>query len=339
MSQPSLADGNPASSQYKILAQVQGSIGGVPTKIGVAGACRYCGSTDPKKFRKVAHTFPEALGNKWIESLDECDDCNRIFSRYDDALATGVRPVLTFSAVRGKRNQIPQTGRSDGQSQVRRTVDQNQNRISVQLDGFDVEDVVSVDPGSGTFRFRTPLPPVPFRPRHAFKALCKVGFALLPSDELRQHAKLCKWLLDPADTEDFPMLDVGVSFTVIGIEHPLVAATLLRRIDPQAQAPHTIFIITIGPICFQIDLMSDMHETPFCSTNISWTNVIGNGTGPGHVEVRYGMPIHFNWTFADLEPQPFEAMLLDFNPTTSVGRYVPSIRQSRMNLAAQNATV
>jgi hypothetical protein len=55
---------------------------------------RYCGRVGAASFRKIARTFSESLGNKWIVSLDECDSCNAPFSLYEDALAKAVSPFL-----------------------------------------------------------------------------------------------------------------------------------------------------------------------------------------------------------------------------------------------------
>ena len=42
--------------------------------------CRFCGKRPPEvSFRKIAHAIPEALGNKSIQSLYECDSCNEAF--------------------------------------------------------------------------------------------------------------------------------------------------------------------------------------------------------------------------------------------------------------------
>ena len=71
---------------YAIVAMVQGSLGEPGVTLGTKGRCRFCGETDPRTFRNVAHTLPEAFGNKWVTSLDECDACNARFGAFDDAL-------------------------------------------------------------------------------------------------------------------------------------------------------------------------------------------------------------------------------------------------------------
>jgi hypothetical protein len=99
---------------YEVIAEVQGSVGEDKLVLGQPGRCRYCDSSDPKSFANVSHTFPEGLGNKWIASADECDDCNRLFARYDDALAKSVAPTLSVGGTKGKGNKVRQTGRTGG---------------------------------------------------------------------------------------------------------------------------------------------------------------------------------------------------------------------------------
>ncbi|WP_410170263.1 HNH endonuclease [Agrobacterium tumefaciens] len=44
--------------------------------------CRFCDRAEPEvSFKGVAHAIPESLGNKTIESMYECDDCNSLFGR------------------------------------------------------------------------------------------------------------------------------------------------------------------------------------------------------------------------------------------------------------------
>src|ERR1700738_3950089 len=95
--------------RYTLLAEVKGSIGGNAVHLGSRGKCRYCSATGTGRFRTKAHAFPEALGNKWVISRDECDTCNQLFSKYDDAIAKAVGPFLTLGGVKGKSNKVRQT--------------------------------------------------------------------------------------------------------------------------------------------------------------------------------------------------------------------------------------
>ena len=78
---------------YQILSKVQASVGEDLKSIGRGGVCRFLWAMmTGRKFRTRAHTFPEALGNKWVFSDDECDECNARFSVYEDALTKAVGP-------------------------------------------------------------------------------------------------------------------------------------------------------------------------------------------------------------------------------------------------------
>lgn len=50
--------------------------------------CRFCGKTKGETtFKKVAHAIPELIGNKVLISFEECDECNKIFSKLENELA------------------------------------------------------------------------------------------------------------------------------------------------------------------------------------------------------------------------------------------------------------
>ena len=140
---------------YQILSHVQASVGEDSKSIGRGAVCRFCGNDDLQKFRTRAHTFPEALGNKWVFSNDEFDYCNDKFSVYEDALTKAVGPLLTLGGTKGKRG-VRQTGRSHSDTFVRHSVEDGQRRLSVRAKG-DFSDVMKLDPLTGGHGAEPPL--------------------------------------------------------------------------------------------------------------------------------------------------------------------------------------
>jgi hypothetical protein len=321
--------------RYSLLREVKGSIGGSRVYLGSAGHCRYCGTRGPSAFRKRAHTFPEALGNKWVFSRDECDACNtKIFSLYDEELAKAVSPFLTLGGVKGKGNKTRATGRSHGRSfmEQRRTAD-NHRSLVVALNEQDPSDTVTIDPRSGKIRMVTPVAPVPFKPRYAYKALSKMGVALLPHDELPNYRKLIDWLRDPRDNEDFPVLEVALSFGSVGNAPPHAYGALMRRTNATDPVPHILFMFSAGSVCCQIDLLSDHMEdhipfVPCGAIKIKHNVIVGDETGKTDrtLRIEYGSPVHLNWSSSNPEPQPIERVVLDFDPATCNGHLTPIFR-------------
>ncbi len=134
------------NGRYTLLAEIKGSIGGARATLGTKGKCRYCGETNPAQFRQKAHTFPEALGNKWIVSLDECDNCNQIFSKYEDAIVKAIGPFLTLGGVKGKSKRIRQTGRSQGNASLVRRDGTDSPGIFAHANNADPASHVAVTP-------------------------------------------------------------------------------------------------------------------------------------------------------------------------------------------------
>lgn len=69
--------------------------------------CRFCGKNASKvSFKKDAHFYPEFLGNRYLLSFFECDDCNLKFGRYEDQFSKFLGIARTMLSVRGKE-KIP----------------------------------------------------------------------------------------------------------------------------------------------------------------------------------------------------------------------------------------
>jgi hypothetical protein len=250
-----------------------------------------------------------------------------LFSKYDDSLTKAVSPFLTLGGVKGKSNRVRQTGRTAGDAVISRYDTETGQGLSFVSSNADFAEHISVSP-DGAIQLKIPVAEVLFRPRYAYKALAKMGFALLPEDELPNYEKLRLWLLDDDDTVDFPWLEVGLSFASIGQAPPLAVGTLLRRTRPDDKIPHIVFSLSI---CFQIDLLSDHLEdhiplAPLEAVRIEWTNIVGDPDSSRTLEFRYGKQMFVNWASPLNEPQPVREIHLDYNVRTAKGSITPVFR-------------
>lgn len=317
---------------YELVTHVQAAVGDEVTLLGTKGSCRYCHTSDSKRFRRVAHTLPEALGNKWIISLDECDDCNSLFGLYDDALAKSVGGVLTVGGTKGKNNRVRQTGRSGGPAIIAHSRTEGRRRISLRATDAPLEKHVRLDPIRNVITFTAPTGTERFVPRRAYKALVKIGLAVMPEAELNRFSRLTSWLLAQDDLDVGPLI-VGLSFGSVGNAPQLANAALLRRTEPSDVLPYMILVVSIGSVCLQIALPEDVSTggwpgPPCARPDIQWTNILGPPGRPA-IHIRYGRPFHLNWCSTELEPSPVEAIETRINMITSEAQMIPLLRSEQ----------
>jgi hypothetical protein len=285
---------------YEVIVQQRAAFGEQPVKLGTPGRCRYCGVADNLKFQEVAHTFPEALGNHWLISLDECDDCNRKFSVCDAALAEAVGSILTISGTPRKHDPTRKFGRSNRAVSVMHERRDGKRHQSVRMKGVAEELGFRIGRSGEFWRIRIPMPDVAFVPARAYKALAKMGFALIPEEELRHFESERKWLLGLSDDESVRDHHVVGSFGSIGNAPPLVTGCLLRRRDPTVPLPYMLFVGCMGSICMQTAIRADVlddHVPPdaACQVNLQWVNVIG-GPAPPVFRIVYDHRVVWEWS-------------------------------------------
>ena len=298
--QPSLRN-----DQYELISYVQAS-GCEKIKLGQKGICRFCGNTQATSFRKTAHTFPEGIGNRWITSLDECDECNSSrFSKFDDALCASIGPILTIGGTKGKSNKVRQSGRTRGSHSIKHHNSDGKRRISVNL--LDKAKGVSTPLGTslsftpdGMMFTQIPTPNESFVPRDAYKCLVKCGLALMPIEELVHFSRLLEWIIRPDESREFPYLDVGIALGSIGNAPGLVSGAVLRRRNGVYDGPYAIFIMCAGSVCWQILLAADDLDEGrllpgFGQINFVWKNVLGPPDAK-QIEIVYSQPQHFDWS-------------------------------------------
>jgi len=319
--------------EYAIVTMVQGSLGEPGVTLGTKGRCRFCGETDPRAFRNVAHTLPEAFGNKWVTSLDECDACNARFGAFDDALVKSMGAILTVGGTPGKGNKVRQTGRTEGPASIRHRIVDGQRSISMRANGTPFSDHVAMNLTTGELVFRIPGGTERFVPAKAYKALVKMAVALVPEEELANFNKIIAWL-GSGDDDLLPHMIAGISFAIIGNSPPLLAAALLRRTSENRDTPYMLFVTTMGSVCLQIVLKADALDGEWPSRlrtrpNIRWTNVLAP-PGEEPLALAYDDPAHLDWGRTELEAPVIEAIVTAVHPQTAHGRMTAVLRQSAL---------
>jgi hypothetical protein len=299
---------------YETLIQLLAVKNSPQTKIGDSGICRYCGQDDRKLFRKVAHTFPEGLGNKYFFSKDECDQCNELFSEYDDALCKSVGSLLTIFGIKSKDNKVRQTGRTKGSHNFKHGTEQVIFKLLDVKDNVQTPHGTAISSDGGKISVSIPTPDENFVPRYAYKCLIKAALAIMPEKELNKFKCLKTWLLTKDDDADFPFLDVGLAIRTEFDVKEMLSATLLKRKSPGSKIPHMLFVFCIGPICWQLYLPPDCEDKNcglqfFGFINLNWTLSLDDKTGATK-EISYPMPIHMDWRSKDAVKVPIENVIL-----------------------------
>jgi hypothetical protein len=154
--------------------------------------CRYCGKTNSETtFKQITHLLPELLGQNDIQTYDECDLCNNLFSGYESNLSIYIRPYITLLGIEGKGKTPDFQSRSIERNEETRTTlihdEGNKKQLFIQnLDDYKINS----DEKSVEINFRKP----PFKPISVYKALLKIGLSLLPKEFDTFNKKSFEWL-------------------------------------------------------------------------------------------------------------------------------------------------
>ena len=170
--------------------------------------CRFCKQTVPQvEFTRLAHVMPDFMGNRNIVSYFECDSCNQHFGKYEASFANYLGLDRTFSQIKGKGGKIP-------------TFMDKAGGLTVSVDdtGLHIESVS----GKTDLVFNEELKSAElvvnksgYVPIHVLKLLLKIGFCLLPEEELIHYEKLRRLLITSQKDEiirDYALLDVVIHY-------------------------------------------------------------------------------------------------------------------------------
>lgn len=194
--------------------------------------CRYCLRTRPAtKFSNSSHLIPEFLGNRHLLAFDECDNCNQSFSEnLEGDLDRLTRPIRAFLGIKKKRKKggrrSPKFESKGKATQLWRMTDPHRYVI---LDRADAR-IIERDEENKRYTFR--LPAEPFSWIEVYRALAKIGFGILPPEELPRYDHVRQWIIQKKArveglTGVFAMGKIAATFREA--MHPAVRLWHLKR--------------------------------------------------------------------------------------------------------------
>ncbi|WP_155628731.1 HNH endonuclease [Burkholderia stagnalis] len=222
------------------------------TFIGERGRCRYCGKHEGEvKFKKVAHSFPELIGNKFLFSRDECDKCNEYFDKFlENNLANFLGIARTTTRVDGKKG-VPKYKSRDGEriEAIGDAILAIESHDSKMIEFDEDRQLLSINVEKGAY---TPI--------QVYKCFVKMAIAIMPDAELKGYKQCIEWIRGNKRPAKFDKSVLRMYRTFVpGVRpFPLILATLLKRVGDKKRHPNMTCVIAFNNLMFHF-------VVPFCS--------------------------------------------------------------------------
>lgn len=216
--------------------------------------CRFCKKDETKTtFKNVSHAIPEALGNKTIICLDECDECNKRFSEtIEDDLDKVTLPFRTINFIKGKK-KIP----------TYRSLDKKTRLEAMNGEKKELKLEYKKDASSFEFNEKNKTAKFIYKqqahiPANAYKALVKMALSVMPEEKLKLFDIAIQWVYEK-DSSKVLMKPLNVYMTFVpGINvYEKTTTFLFYKYSKNTKYLDCLFILCFGNIMYQIAIPSD----------------------------------------------------------------------------------
>lgn len=227
--------------------------------------CRFCKkSSNEVSFNSIAHIIPEFLGNRFLISDFECDECNSKFSKYETDFAGWLGAIRTVLNTSGKKG-VP-TFKPFREGMSARIVDFLSNRVTKISDQNSEKDAIKLNKETGEviFQFKKEA----YTPIGVYKALLKIALSMIDQNEIEEYRNVCNFLIgidNNPSFKSFAKVMYHELFFDHQVEKPL--GMLFKRIGDSKRIPLHFFLlyyenfIYAFPIPFnQIDVSKDFYK-------------------------------------------------------------------------------
>ncbi|MEK4735135.1 MULTISPECIES: HNH endonuclease [Bacillus] len=227
--------------------------------------CRFCGKEKGKTtFRKIAHAIPELLGNKVLISYEECDECNKIFSKLENELANYLSFERSTTGIRGKTGIPVYKNKTGLRIEHEKEEEEKKKRRIIIQDVINSGNIVE-DSNDNSFTIKGERSP--YVPLSVYKCFVKMALSIMPKHYLPYFWETFDWIREENYLlRDTPVCKIFEQFIpgpkrFIDIEMVLA----IRKWESSEKTPFCIFIICFGNFSYQIYLP---FAGPDCSDDV-----------------------------------------------------------------------
>lgn len=227
---------------------------------------RFCGKDEHEvSFKKIAHVFPESIGNNTLASNYECDDCNQYFgSTIENEYANFFSLYHSIMQVSGK-NGKPKCGFKVPCSM--RTTDCANHCIEIAFSNSipyirkcENVDTKYVDILQNSITISKPLGAC--CPIAVFKAIVKMALTVMPVEEVLLFDKTIKWLYVSEHSNFYSNKKLLVRYKMIPgfnvTKYPHYI--LFRRKKTVWNMPYMLFNLTYGCFSLFVEIPRDPND-------------------------------------------------------------------------------
>ncbi|MED3180211.1 HNH endonuclease [Bacillus thuringiensis] len=209
--------------------------------------CRFCGKSQPEvSFNKEAHVIPHMLGNQYLLSKYECDECNQYFSILENQLGNYtlfIRSILQQKGKKGypkfKRNAFKvETVLMEGKERIKISDAVESNKIEEQ----DTSNHITI---SGERDSYIPIA--------VYKCLIKIAITLMPEEKVKYFSKSIKWILEKDHLKGNPEEKLYLFESIISPHYyssPKVVLYLRKR-NAMNNVPYAMCTLYFGYFMYQ----------------------------------------------------------------------------------------
>jgi len=215
-----------------------GTVGSHRVSIGEKNdrLCRFCNNQrNPTTFKNKAHAISEALGNKTVILLEECDKCNKEFSEtIEPDIIQYLGLFRTFYNVKGKGGSKKYIGKNFKMS----TGDQVQIKLSGQTN-----DTIKNEEGLKT-KLQSDQPIVS---QNVYKSLCKYFLSVIDKKYLHHFKQTIDWINGNTQLKKLPKIANALSNRIFSTQPKL--SYYLRK-DDDKDLPYAVGVFYFTTMIF-----------------------------------------------------------------------------------------